>query len=590
MTREIAAEYTVAENKVCKKIEIANVDAAGGPELVCLVGAAGFYGAGHVLVLDPATMTKKWQTVDFGSYDTATFGMTIANVDTDTALEIVTGGGYVFDGVTHDSQWAYSAGFGALIDAGDVTGDGVAEIVASSGSVIRVFDAVSKLPIGEIAGYHGGTGAVLVKNIEGSATAEMLIGDSQGGYVSAYRYDVPTATGVQIFQIATQGSGVSTIAAGDVDNDGAIEFIWGADIGSTAPDSIVVAGRNPTIGIEWINANPKQLTGNFLGGMQARIAANQSRLMFATPRTDSDGARLIALDPATGRQSISAVVGTNWSGAFALDMVDYDNDGIDEVFYASSDTYTGYLAAYDFASNTQLWKSPSDAGVSFAIAHGDFSNDGFADLVSISANYVNVFDVRNSNLLWRSASLAGGGGIDVAVANVEGDATPEIIAATRNRLIVYKRHTSPAFIESSSIELPVGDLLDLLVADADGDGTQEIYILRGLFSNGGSVQKYSPSLQLLATFAINQPVNSLHLESLPTARRNLVVSTGEQNYILQYERPMLRGLDPTTGAEVWRSPPFVAPVTRNSLFYVDPNNDGRMQISFGAGANAYVTQ
>ena len=76
---------------------------------------------------------------------------------------------------------------------------------------------------------------------------------------------------------------------------------------------------------------------------------------------------------------------------------------------------------------------------------------------------------------------------------------------------------------------------------------------------------------------------------LPTAHRNIIVSEGD-DYYFNPVPPVLRAIDPVRGTEVWRSPGFGAFVERNSLFYVDPDGDGKPQISFGAGAGAYLTR
>ena len=54
-------------------------------------------------------------------------------MDADAALEIVTAGGYVFDGATGANEWAYAGGFGAAVDTGDLDGGGVEQIVGMDG-------------------------------------------------------------------------------------------------------------------------------------------------------------------------------------------------------------------------------------------------------------------------------------------------------------------------------------------------------------------------------------------------------------------------------------------------------------------------
>jgi outer membrane protein assembly factor BamB len=54
--------------------------------------------------------------------------------------------------------------------------------------------------------------------------------------------------------------------------------------------------------------------------------------------------------------------------------------------------------------------------------------------------------------------------------------------------------------------------------------------------------------------------------------------------------PALVGIDPETGAVVWRSPTLDATVTKNGLHYSDPDNDGEPQIAFGTHSAMYMTR
>lgn len=587
-TRGVTGEFQLTQSNVCKKIEIGDLDANGDFELVCLAATDAYSGPARLVVLDPVTMESQWQSIEFGGGSLQANGLAIGNVDADAPLEIVTGPGYVFDGATQNAQWAYGSGFGTVVDTGDLNGDGIEEIVGIlSWQNAKIFDAVLRSPIAEITGYSGGTAALLVRDVEGSVAAEILIGDAQWGNFTGWRFDAMTSSAVQIFQIGAQGHGVSAIGVGDTDGDGSIEFVWGTDASSSGPDSLVVAGRSPAIAVEWINDDPKQLTGTFHGGMIATTALGERRFIFGTSGTDNGyaGARFMSLDPATLSMSVSSQVGNNWSSysAFPLDAIDYDGDGIDELLIGVD---AASFAAYDLAADTQEWLSPSDVGAANAITHADFTEDARPEMVAIAGSRVHVFDVASGDLVWRSVSLTQSGQ-DVAVANLEGDATPEIVAATTDRITLFKRHTTPAFIEAASVA--VSGVIDLLVADADGDGESEIYVLAGQFWSDSTIHKFSASLQPIATFSAGADARSLHLEDLPTSARNLVVSNGDGLYLSQ-NRPHVRAIDPRSGAEIWRSPELAMPVTRNSLFYTDLDSDGEHQISFAAGPNAYVTQ
>ena len=70
-----------------------------------------------------------------------TFGLTVGQLDDDPALEIVTDNGHVIDAVTHDVEWFLEGGFGSLVRAADIDGDGRDEIVAADfAGTVAAFD------------------------------------------------------------------------------------------------------------------------------------------------------------------------------------------------------------------------------------------------------------------------------------------------------------------------------------------------------------------------------------------------------------------------------------------------------------------
>ena len=276
-----ARSSTLEVTESCRKLEIADLEANGTLDLVCFSPATSSPSSGRIIVIDPVTLQVAWRSLDIGNSSSNPIGLAVGNVDNDAALEIVTGNGYVFDGATHLVQWAYGPGFGFVVDTGDVDGDGVEEIAGvQDWTAMRVFNARVQSPVWDIA--VSDTDSLLVRNIDATPAAEILLGDGQWGEVTAYRYDTTSSMPVKIFEINSQGHGTTAIDVGDTDGDGQLEFVWGTDATSSGADSVVVAGRNPTIQVEWINDDPKQLNGLFKGGQLATLAPGQSRLVSAS--------------------------------------------------------------------------------------------------------------------------------------------------------------------------------------------------------------------------------------------------------------------------------------------------------------------
>lgn len=106
-------------------------------------------------------------------------------------------------------------------------------------------------------------------------------------------------------------------------------------------------------------------------------------------------------------------------------------------------------------------------------------------------------------------------------------------------------------------------MLDLMVADVDGDAVPEIFVLESLSFSGRIVKRFDRTLRPVSSFAVPDYTHSLHLEELPGGRKNLLLGmmVGGDHH--------LRAADPVTGAEIWRSPRLPGEVAKNSVRYLD---------------------
>lgn len=572
----------------CVDLEAGDLDSDGNLELVCLGTIESYSNMMTLIVLDAETLTVEWQSAELVLGST----MALGNVDADAALEIVTAGGFVYDGATFQNQWVYGEGFGRHVDTGDLDGDGIEEIVgALDWNSFRGFDAVLKSPVWIKAASD--LDAIWVGNIDADPEAEILIGDGQWGNVTAWNYQTGTNSVVQAWQINSQDHGVTSIGVGDVDGDGALEFVWGSGASSSGEDHFVVAGHNPGIAVEWTNDDPNELDGPFLGARFARIGGGASRVMFLAPGTDNGygGSRLVGLDYTTGLLSVSSEIGSNWANAGALAIADYDQDGVDEVLLATASLYDGYFTGWDFAANAAEWTSATGIGTGRAIVSGDMNNDSHEDMVVMGHDgRIHVFDLENQALIWSSSGSGGNGGQDVAVADLDDDGVLEIIATLGARVVAYRKVGGPVgYVESASFGMSAPR--DVEVADTDGDGEPEILVL-GTYPlvSAFNVVRLDADLQWLNSFAAPSYPASLAVEDLGGDRRNLLLSTGEISYFSDIPSRII-AVDAETGRTVWSSPVLGnSAVNLNSLTYLDADGDGDREIAFGTRSGMFVTR
>lgn len=605
--RTLAHEYSESTLTLCYGLRIADLDGDGQKELLCLGTDTGTYspnGGSVIVVLDAADLTFKWRINQTGLGT----NFNVGNVDGDAALEIVTAGGFVYDGITHNNEWAYGPQFGSFVELGDVNGDGSVEIVAAgNGSAIRFFSAVSRSPLAEL--NPAGVGGYInmydfrVANVDGDAAAEILFGGGPGGGqgygLNVWKHSGAPFNFVLAGNLPAQDYDVSGLISGNLDADPAIEIVWATGIAHSGEDKLVVSEYTglDNVTLEWISTDPGELDGPFVGGFLARTAPATTRLIYMSPSTHSgyDGTRLLALDASSGDVTTTAEIGTNWANASGLDIGDTDGDSLDEVFLSSANLYDPFYTTYDFASDTREWTSPAGFAQAIAIRHADFTGDGRPEFVVLgSDSRVTVFNVAQSNIVFQSVQLTGAAaGIDVA--DLDHDGQPEIVVLTAQFLYVYGRASSSApFLERANIPLTNG--LKLLVADADGDGEFEIFTTVNTSPyyydpQTVDLRVFSASLQQLRSVPLSVNVSNLVLEPSASSRKNLLVSTELSSY--SYYSPgatEIWAIDPLTGAGVWRSPQLAGSFSRDSLHPVDVNNDGQYELAFGTIVGAYVTR
>lgn len=247
-----------------------------------IITGTGVGGGPRVRIFDGAT----GQPVrDFFPYeDSFRGGVLVAAGDTngDGFAEIITGTGVgggprvqVFDGVTQKllaNFFAYEDTFrgGVLVAAGDITGDGKAEIITGTGvgggPRILAFDPVSLLPVANFFAYEDSfRGGVFVSagDLNGNGVSEIIAGTGQGGGPRVLAFDMtsPTPTIIADFfafdQAFRGGVRVSTV---DRDANGADEVLTATGPGIANRLLMYAAGGS-------LVADLRPFDSNFDGGV-----------------------------------------------------------------------------------------------------------------------------------------------------------------------------------------------------------------------------------------------------------------------------------------------------------------------------------
>jgi FG-GAP-like repeat/FG-GAP repeat len=216
------------------------------------IAGAGPGAAPEVRVFDGATGAA----VSFLAFEREfTGGVFVAagDVDGDGLADIVVGSGAgrsgqvkVFSGRDHrvlSDTFVFSRAFtgGVSVAAGDVNGDGRADLVVGTGpgvaAEVRVLDAMTGAAVRTFSPYGAFPGGVWVAagDVTGDGVADLITGAGEGGGPHVQVFDGVTGLAtMSFFAFDPSFSGGVRVAAGDVTGDGRADLIVGSGAGRPA--------------------------------------------------------------------------------------------------------------------------------------------------------------------------------------------------------------------------------------------------------------------------------------------------------------------------------------------------------------------
>ena len=389
----------------------------------------------------------------------------IGNVDADSDLEIavVTANNlYVFNAATFALEWTAPYG-GRKVAIADLEGDGLNEIIVdgTDGHVLNAYTKTYKW------GYVGGFGTTMaVGDVDNDGKAEIIAGTTSN--VKIINGDTMTTS--------TISKAAQTVAVGDANNDGLNELIigpdqWGSVEGYTASGTKLWGIANPEHGVQGMTVGDPDGDG-----------ANE--ILWGAGATSS-GADTLMIGNANN-QTIE-YRGADLDGPFRTIVTDLNGDGRLEMIVTSGSTESGYSGSAAFVFDYQTRKLLAKLAVSSnfnitRVAIGQVDGDAAREIVLLGSSYytgaIQVFDGATFALEWSSPTppccsqqISTYG---LIVKDIDGDGIDEIIYATSDRKIQVLNGATP-FIKFTSGALD-NPIYDMKIADLDGDGVLDLVV------------------------------------------------------------------------------------------------------------------
>ncbi|GLQ32731.1 FG-GAP repeat domain-containing protein [Litoribrevibacter albus] len=564
--------YSYSSGEI-KAISMDRFELGRAPSLVILVSDSN---GGYLDIVDINTKSL----VKRISVDSSATEVVLGNVDSDSALEIITNNGYVYDGSTLTNQWFYASGFGSLVAVGDIDADGIDEIFgANNWGLMSVYDAVTKTSVWQSDNFN--TCSLLVENIDDDAQEEIIVGDCQWGDITAYDLSNGTEQLEQQWNMFDHGS--KSLVFGDSDNDGDNEIHWGTGQSSTGEDYLVCAELNSA----GLKTNDPGELDYFIGAGWAKLSGEEKGV-FIIPETNNgyDGLRIALLDP-SGTLELSDEMESNWDRASSGVTSDYDKDGTYELFIASSETYDGILSVLNLDDFTKEWTTGvGNYEDNYRVVKSfDFNADGFDDLVYANGNQVRIVDVVNEVILSSDISLSNNV-LDYVFADFNNDEQIDIAVASQSTLEIWTQDSGSLSLYTDIAK----NCNQLEAAQLDLDSQLELVCLQTGYSSSSlqALNIEEQSISLIDQFSFDNQITEIVKDS-ENPSQVFYASLVVDDY--GHKVSNLSSFDLNTGHIAWQGPDIVGAVMQGSWHIrseADANGEARMLV--GTSEAMYLIQ
>lgn len=505
----------------------------------------------------------------------------VANVDNDAAKEIITGAGYVYDGITGTNQWIYNGGFGSRFIAADVDGNGHKEIVATSGEnyALQIHNIVTKTT--RSVDIHDVL-SLTAANLNNDAAEEVVLRFNTWGENQNLRVvDLSESQPVQLWTRTMPYDynwGYSTqLIVADIDANGVQDLVeFNHENSSTRVVPLFPNDTSGTATFPFVTSNLRT-TGYVQvspGNYRASFINNNSFMMMSDDGTfEVTGSDIFGTD--------SYLNGTT---------TDFNGDGYGDLFMTGNGAI---LSAFRIEGFTSIWHLNETSGQSAyhfgKVLAKDVNGDQFKEAITRSpSGTVTVLDLANQNTLWTHKIYSAYRG-DLAMGDLDGDGIDEIVVSDNSNISVWKK-SGTTYQQQSTGEFSCSRLE---VADVIGDRSGEILCTPlSYYQQLSTLNIYSGSLEELRSMQVGDAINDFTVMASPNGKSTLYANINRYEHLHSvgsYFDSLIVEVSAENGAIIWETPSLLGEVSMNNL-RVFSDEHGKNRLMFTTPQALYISR